>query len=268
MVAGKSSSATLSDSREGLDGGRFSGMDPTSGAGHLDEVATLHGCEACGIRDMALCSALDDDELEALEAVVVHTSLEAGKTLFYEGDEARHVFNVSSGGIRLHKLLADGRRQITGFMLPGDYLGLTAPSGYAYSAEAIVDTNLCRFPLRGLNRLLDRFPKLERRLLGMTRDELAAAQEQMLLLGRKTPVEKLSSFLLVLAAREERYGGSPDSVYLPMSRSDIADYLGLTVETVSRTIGRLKSERVIALSSSNTVLFKDSERLKHLAAGD
>jgi CRP/FNR family transcriptional regulator len=231
------------------------------------ELAAARGCEACAIRDLALCSALENSEISVVEDIVTHLTIEPSKTLFYEGDQAGFVYNVTAGAIRLYKLLPDGRRQITGFMLPGDYLGLVVGGGYAYSAETINETQLCRFPVKDLNDLLDSYPQLEKRLLGMTRDELAAAQDQMLLLGRKTPLEKLCSFMLGLAARNERFGGAPDEVYLPMSRNDIADYLGLTVETVSRTLSRLKGEGVIALPETSRIVFQDRAALERLAAG-
>ncbi len=224
-------------------------------------------CEFCEIRHLALCAGLEDHEIGDLEAIVVHVTLGPGRTLFCEGDTDNYVFNVTSGAIRLYKLLSDGRRQITGFMLPGDYLGLATGKGYAYSAEAITETRLCRFPADDLAELLIKYPKLERRLLGMTRDELATAQDQMLLLGRKTPVEKLASFLLDLSGRAVRLGHPDDEVRLPMSRGDVADYLGLTVETVSRTLSRIKGERIIHMPESNLIRFRDRERLEDLAVG-
>jgi CRP/FNR family transcriptional regulator len=232
------------------------------------EHKVVNNCEACAIRDLALCSGLEGSELDELERIVTRIALEPGKTLFYEGDDARFVFNVTSGAIRLYKLLSDGRRQVTGFMLPGDYLGLSVHGEYAYCAEAIGETHLCRFSVPELNRLLDTYPRLEKRLLGITRDELAAAQDQMLLLGRKSPVEKVASFLLDLCRRAERLGQTDvDTVTLPMSRSDIADYLGLTVETVSRTFSRLKSENVLDLPESNQIVFRQRDRLEDMADG-
>jgi CRP/FNR family transcriptional regulator len=242
--------------------------NPPAGKNPDFEHKIVHNCEACSIRELALCSGLEGNELDELERIVTRIALPPGKTLFYEGDEARFVFNVTSGAIRLYKLLSDGRRQVTGFMLPGDYLGLSVHGTYAYCAEAIGETQLCRFATKDLNRLLDMYPNLEKRLLGITRDELAAAQDQMLLLGRKSPVEKVASFLLDLCRREERLGqADTDMVTLPMSRSDIADYLGLTVETVSRTFSRLKSENVLDLPETNRIVFKQREKLEELADG-
>ena len=237
--------------------------NPCAAAGLPDRML----CQSCEVRDLAICSALDESELHRLDAIVAHLHLDPGETLFYEGDEAGHVFTVVTGTLRLHKMLPDGRRQITGFVFPGDVLGLATGEGYSYTAEAVTEAGVCRFPTRRLEALFDEFPKLEKRLLGKARDELVAAQEQMLLLGRKAPAEKIASFLLGLSRRAERWDMPSDPVLLPMSRGDIADYLGLTVETVSRTFTRLKSQGVIALPESHRIVLADRERLEVLAEG-
>ncbi len=224
-------------------------------------------CRNCEIRHLAICAALDESELFRLDAIVGHIHLEPGETLFYEGDEPGYVYTLASGTIRLHKLLPDGRRQITGFVMPGDILGLATRHGFSYSAEAVTEAGVCRYPTRKLEALFDEFPKLEKRLLSKARDELAVAQDQMLRLGRKTPAEKIASFLLGLSRRAERWDMPSNSLLLPMSRSDIADYLGLTVETVSRTFTRLRSEGVIELPESHRVVLVDLERLADLAEG-
>ncbi len=224
-------------------------------------------CQSCEVRQLAICSALDESELYRLDAIVSHIHLDVGETLFYEGDEPGHVFTVATGTLRLYKMLPDGRRQITGFVFPGDFLGLATQEGFSYSTEAVTEAGLCRFPTRRLRALFDEFPKLETRLLSKARDELIAAQEQMLLLGRKAPAEKIASFLLGLSRRVERWNMPANPVLLPMSRGDIADYLGLTVETVSRTFTRLRSEGVIELPESHRVVLVDLERLADLAEG-
>ena len=113
-----------------------------------------------------------------------------------------HVFNVTSGVVKLYKLMLDGRRQITGFLLPGDFLGLASRTGYSYSAEAVTPVSLCRFPRHRLEEAFDRFPHLQRRLFDIANDELVAAQDQMLLLGRKTALEKnILIFIVPLRAR-------------------------------------------------------------------
>ncbi len=236
---------------------------PCAAAGLPDRML----CERCEVRHLAICSALDESELHRLDAIVAHLHLDPGDTLFYEGDDPGYVFTVATGTIRLYKMLPDGRRQITGFVLPGDFLGLATQVGFSYTAEAVTETGVCRFPARQLRRLFDEFPKLEKNLLGKARDELIAAQEQMLLLGRKTPAEKIASFLLGLSRRAKRWDMPSNPVLLPMSRGDIADYLGLTVETVSRTFTRLRFDGVIELPESHRVVLAKRERLEELAEG-
>jgi len=171
-------------------------------------------CRSCEVRQLAICAALEDEDLHRLDAIVTHIHVDIGETLFYEGDEAGHVFTVASGTLRLHKMLPDGRRQITGFVLPGDFLGLSGRDGFSYTAEAVTEAGICRFPRRELEALFDEFPKLEKELLWKARDELVAAQEQMLLLGRKMPAEKIASFLLGLSRRAERWEMPSDPVLL------------------------------------------------------
>ncbi|MFQ6017174.1 MAG: cyclic nucleotide-binding domain-containing protein [Kiloniellaceae bacterium] len=224
-------------------------------------------CGACSVRHLTLCAALEGSELAEMSAIVSTLEFGPGDPLFDEGEPAAHVFNVTAGAVKVYKLLADGRRQVTGFLFPGDFLGLANEETYAYSAEAVTHTALCRFPRRKLENLLERFPKMERRLLGMANHELAVAQEQMLLLGRKTAREKIASFLLMLSSRAAQRGQKDNPVFVPMSRTDIGDYLGLTTETVSRTFTQLRQGAMISLLPGGKVEFVDRERLQDVAEG-
>ncbi len=188
-------------------------------------------CEACGIKDLTFCSSLQGTEHDRLRQMLTHVQFDPHSTIFHEAEDADYVFNVTSGSVKLYKLLGDGRRQITGFLFPGD------------------------------------FPRLEKRMLGMAVDELAAAQDQMLLLGRKTAKEKVASFLLMLARRQEHRGEESDTIQVPMSRSDIADYLGLTIETVSRTLTQLRKEATITLKDNRHIEAVGIDMLEDLAEG-
>ena len=224
-------------------------------------------CSACNVRHLTLCATLDDREVADMAAIVSTLELGPGEPLFDEGEPAMHVFNVTAGAIKVYKLLPDGRRQMTGFLFPGDFLGLANDETYAYSAEAVTFSTLCRFPRKKLEPLLERYPKMERRLLGMASHELAVAQEQMLLLGRKTAREKVASFLLMLSRRAVQRGQPGNPVSIPMSRNDIGDYLGLTTETVSRTFTQLKSNGVITLLNSGKVDLANPDALQDMAEG-
>lgn len=224
-------------------------------------------CGACGIRDLAVCAVLDDIELTRLASIAVTVKFTDNQVILQEGDPAEAMFNVTDGAVKLYKLLPDGRRMITGFLFPGDFLGLAHNDTYAYSADASGNVRMCRFPRRRFEAMLEEFPHLERRLLTDASNELAQAQDQMLLLGRKTAKEKIASFLIQLAGRQRRRGGPENIVQLPMSRAEIADYLGLTTETVSRTITQLKSTGAIRLQQGHTIQLSNGSELTEIAEG-
>jgi len=188
-----------------------------------------------------------------------------GRILFSEGDEAEGVFEVVSGTLRLYKVLIDGRRQIIGFVSGGQLLGLAPQRQYLCTAEAVTPLTVRRYQRPAFERRIDEEPGLARRLLAAVSNELRMAQDQMLLLGRKSATEKVASFLISLAATES--GDYESHVDLPMGRGDIADYLGLTVETVSRTFTKLKNDGLIKLPSPASVEILDVQHLEDLAAG-
>jgi CRP/FNR family transcriptional regulator len=189
-----------------------------------------------------------------------------GETLFAEGDETNAVYEIVRGILRLVKLLPDGRRQITGFLFAGHLVGLAPEGLQVYTAEAVTEVTLCRYGRAAFERLIDEMPGFAKRMLAVASHELRAAQDQMLLLGRKTAMEKVASFLLVIAKQQDV--DRTQEVDVPMTRSDIADYLGLTIETVSRTLTKLKQGGLIALATPNRMEIVDRDQLEELAAGD
>ena len=223
-------------------------------------------CAACEARGDSVCNAIGDEHLARLAELAMVTHVAPGQTFIEEGEPADAFFNLTAGAVKLFKLMADGRRQITGFAFRGHFLGLAVSATYAFSAEAIEPVRLCRFSRARMFRLLDDFPALERRLLERAATELVAAQEQMLLLGRKSASERVASFVraqsLVAPCGRPRL-----AISLPMSRSDIADYLGLTIETVSRTLTRLRSEGLIDIPDATSVAILDPVRLARVATG-
>lgn len=224
-------------------------------------------CARCGARSFSVCNAIEDQDMCHLASLAVVTEIDAGRCFIAEGEPAESFFNITAGTVKLYKLLPDGRRQITGFAGPGHFLGLAVSSTYAFSAEAIEPVRFCRFSRPKLRSLLVDFPKLERRLLEVAATELVAAQEQMLLLGRKTAKERLASFLLMQTAQGAP-GVEPSAhVTLPMTRGDIADYLGLTIETVSRTLSRLRADRLIDIPNASGVVLRNRAALEQLAGG-
>lgn len=224
-------------------------------------------CASCGARAFSVCGKLGEEDLAKLDAIAEHTSLKAGEGLIRQGDPAGHMFNITSGSVRVYKLLPDGRRQITGFLFAGDFVGLATGDDYAFSAEAIEDATLCRFRKSDYRALIRETPALESALLERATHELAAAQNQMLLLGRKTALERVASFLLNLPDDPVR-PMTDGLVRLPMTRAEIADYLGLTIETVSRVFSRLKTTGVIRLVSLHELRIEQPERLRALSEGE
>jgi cAMP-binding proteins - catabolite gene activator and regulatory subunit of cAMP-dependent protein kinases len=232
---------------------------------HEPAVPFCRNCDA--VRELAFCSDLSHDEVKRLATVRCHTHLPANFPVFREGDPADHLYSISTGAVKLYKLLSDGRRQIIGFLFSGDMFGLGVDGGYCYTAETLVPSHLCRFTHRRLDTMLGEFPRLERKMYSMTVKDLVSAQEQMLLLGRKTAKEKVATFLLQLSRRAMQQGHPASPVSLPMSRADIADYLGLTIETVSRTFTQLRREDIIGLPDAGHVVLIDAEGLRELAEG-
>lgn len=227
-----------------------------------------NACDICGSRPFSVCRSVDEADLGRLDALADHIIFEGGAPLIREGDPARHVFNITSGSVRVYKLLADGRRQITGFLFAGDFLGLATGETYVFSAEAIEPATACRFGKADYRALIRETPALEAALLDRANHELAAAQNQMLLLGRKTAAERLATFLLDLPALDPSRGTAAGQVRLPMTRSEIADYLGLTIETVSRVLTRLKTSGVIRLISLTEFRIERPDRLRAMADGE
>lgn len=223
------------------------------------------GCAECSVRLVSVCGALELSELEALERISQVTAFSPKSTLFDEGALAGSVFNVTEGVVRLYKSLPDGRRQIMGFALPGDFLGLALMDRYGVTAEAITAVKVCRFSRSSFVSYIDGKPHFLRRLHEFAGHELSLAQEQMLLLGRKSAEEKVAAFLVQLQTRYSRLAPVSVTVPLPMSRQDIADYLGLTIETVSRTFTKLVRDKSILIVPDGVRLL-NGDKLDCLAA--
>lgn len=200
----------------------------------------------------------NDDLLNAVGTVI---SVPQARELYCEGSSADAWFQVRSGALRTCKLLLDGRRQIDAFLLPNDFFGFERLPEHGSSAEAIMPTTVVRYSRARTEKLADEDSRIGRQLLDITLKQLNAAQDRILLLGRKTAEEKLATFLLEMLVRSS--GG--DAVDLPMSRIDIADYLGLTIETVSRTLSAFRREGIIRLPTPQTVVVPDRFVLERLA---
>ncbi|MGD9509462.1 MAG: Crp/Fnr family transcriptional regulator [Geminicoccaceae bacterium] len=210
-----------------------------------------------------MCAAVGPEFLPRLTAMATERRLAPEQSLFEEGEPVEASYVVTHGMLKLFKLLGDGRRQIVGFALPGDFLGLVVGELHGCTAEAVTEAELCRFPRAQFLMLCDECPPLEKEIFQRTSTELAAAQEQMMLLGRKNATERVASFVLSMR-RRQRLGPS-EPIRLPMSRVDIADHLGLTVETVSRSLSRLRTLRLIESLDRHLIRIRQEARLEEAA---
>jgi CRP/FNR family transcriptional regulator len=225
--------------------------------------AAVH-CEQCRVRSLSMCGALEPDELAALDRLSRPLSVAARETIFEQDELADSVFNITAGSARLYRLLPDGRRQIVGFALPGDFLGLALSERNAYSADALTPLTACQFSRAHFSDFLDEKPHLLRKLHTMASHELSLAQEQMVILGRRTAEEKVAAFLIGLRKRWARLSTASVTIPLPMTRQDIGDFLGLTVETVSRMLTRLAREKAILIVPDGVRLL-DVARIEAMA---
>jgi len=194
--------------------------------------------------------------------------IEAKEFVFAEGDPITHIFRVETGAVALYKVLRDGRRQVVGFAYPGDLIGLGAEGEHVMNAQAIKPTRLRCLPILSLNQIARQDPRLGSKLYAALARELAATRDLLLTTGQRSATERVVAFLLALSRRNERNGQDPRKFDLPMTRTDIADFLGLTIETVSRTFTKLKGAGLIELPHSSTVHIADEEKLRALAGGE
>ncbi|MEM6634549.1 MAG: Crp/Fnr family transcriptional regulator [Pseudomonadota bacterium] len=240
-----------------------SAMRSVSTGGFHDESSI---CAACAVRNSSLCGALSAEELASLNKISRRKTLDRGQFHVLEGDIALDFANIVSGVGKLVRGAYDGRTQIVGLLFPSDFIGAYAdgPAGTAepYSIEAATELELCLFPRSQFKVLAQQYPGLEHRLLARTLNELQVARDWMVLLGRKTAPEKVATFLLHIGERMQNQGcTSSEGFDLPLSRSDIADHIGLTVETVSRQISNLRKAGVLEIEGARRISHIDVDAL-------
>ena len=198
-----------------------------------------------------LCAGVPDGELKLLSAISTHTHLTPGETLILDGDASDHVYNVVSGSLMMTRLGTDGRRQILAFLLTGSFIGFSSDQLYRFNVEAVSDAELCRFDRKKLEPLFEAYPEMERRFRQMAARVIESSLDLVFTLGRRNATERIAAFLLHLRdmQRAEANGAAPaqSAWHIPMTRTDIADYLGLTIETVSRVLSRLKAKGILRL---------------------
>jgi CRP/FNR family transcriptional regulator len=222
-------------------------------------------------RELNTANFIHEDEADTLGALFSRQPAEPlhpGQSLFFEGDDARHVFEITEGALRIFRIISDGRRVITGFVYEGDLVGMSLKGNYLYGAEAIVPTKIRRLTRRAFEIALAESDELRSQVFERVCDEMAAAQDQMVLLSCKNAEERLCTFLLKHARRAAAREVMPPLVQLPMTRQDMADYLGLTIETVSRTITKLAGKGVLGCVGRHSIKILKPMALAQLAGDD
>jgi CRP/FNR family transcriptional regulator, anaerobic regulatory protein len=232
---------------------------------HNSELPVL--CRACEARHRGVCGALSPSQLVSLNRQSTRKSVDAGSELIGESQETKTYANIISGVVKLTKMMSDGRQQIVGLQFAPDFLGRPFRIDSGISADAATDVNVCSFPKSVIERMIKESPELEHRLLEQTLKELDEARDWMLTLGRKTSSEKVASFLYLIATHVNPDAESDSvSFQLPLTRSDIADFLGLTIETVSRQLTKLRKDRVILIVNNRHVEVPDLDALAERAS--
>jgi CRP/FNR family transcriptional regulator len=203
-------------------------------------------CDLCVVREQSVCAEFGPREFAQIEKTMARRTVAKGRALMEEGSPNDSLFVVVQGSFRLSKHLEDGRRQVTGFLFPGDFMGVRATNASAYSAEALEDSRVCLFPHKYLDAIAADCPGVKDRLIARGQTEYHKAQDHIVLLGKKSAEERVESFLRMVATSIGRDGASEGTeTPLPMPRQDIADYLGLRLETLSRTLAVLKKRGAI-----------------------
>jgi CRP/FNR family nitrogen fixation transcriptional regulator len=231
---------------------------------HTHTAQVRHACDSSPIHSIARAAVRSFDGAgeplaETMRLMGSTMSYPRNSEVFGEKEPAEYLYKVISGCVRTYNILTDGRRQIGGFYLPGEVFGLSAGDEHTISAEAITDSKVLVIKLSTLNALADRNPAIARELFTLTGRELRRAQDRILLLI-KSAQERVAGFLLEMAERVF----SDDAVELPMSRQDIADYLGLTIETVSRTFSALNDADTIEVPTSRRIVLRDIPALARM----
>ena len=233
------------------------------------KMADMKTCNACPIRHRAVCAHCDPAELLLLEGMKTYRTYAAGDTILWRGEPLTFVASLVGGVASLSRTLEDGRTQTVGLLLPSDIIGRPGRAQIDFDVIAMTNVTLCCFAREPFERLIAETPHVAQRLLELALDELDAARDWMLLLGRKTAREKVATFV-PMVVRRSRIAGPVDAdapVHLPMTRDQIANYLGLTLETVSRQFSAMKKDGILDASARSRMIVLDPFRLK-AATGD
>jgi CRP/FNR family transcriptional regulator len=222
-------------------------------------------CKSCEARHGGLCSSLNPQQLCELSRLSSRRHLSAGQELIGQGEKVPYYANILRGVVKLSKMMSDGRQQIVGLQFAPDFLGRPFLGESTMAAEAATDLDICVFPKASVDRMLNDSPNMERKLHGQSLKELDEARDWMLTLGRKSAFEKVASFLYLIADHIDPERRDQSTFDLPLSRADIADFLGLTIETVSRQMTKLRKDGIIKIENNRHITVPHIEALRSAA---
>lgn len=229
-------------------------------------IETLSNANRTSVFGAAINFAAADEDLRQLQRLGAKVRFARNETIFNEGDEANYAYKVVSGAVRLCKHMVNGRRQIADFLLPGEFFGFLQFGSYTFTAEAVGEVVLMAYPNRQVENLSNTMPAMRDRIMMVLSQRLLGMQDHLVMLGRQSARERVAAFLLMLA---ERAGAEDDAlIEMPMSRQDIADYLGLTIETVCRVLSDMKRTKVIDTPNLHQVGIRSLDALETLAEGE
>ena len=216
-------------------------------------------CRNCTLADLCLPHGMDNEDLEKLDGIVERNSpYHRGEHLFRPGQKSHGLYAVRSGALKSFCITEDGEEQVLGFILPGELTGMDGLAGgrYASASVALETTSVCELPYDRLNSLCKQLPGMHDQIMRIVGKEITADQQMLMLLGKRNAEERLASFLLSLSTRYKKRGLSPNEFYLPMSRQDIGNYLGLVIETVSRLFARLQEDGILTVDKKLITILK------------
>ncbi len=246
---------------------------PRTRTNQLNKVIDINqlktSCKNCSLSDLCLPHGLEPDDLKKLDSVVKQkTPIQAGSHLFREDHQGKAIFAIRSGALKSYQVAKDGTEHVLGFHLPGELVGFDylADDSHHCSAMALVTSSVCELPMSNIDRLCGDIPGLQRQLIRIMSGEMNADRDLLFMLARKSAEERLASFLLSLSSRYQKRGLSGAEFILPMSRTDIASYLGLTTETVSRLFSHFQEQGLLAVERKS-IIIRDIERLRNLVSG-
>ena len=232
----------------------------------VSEVGIPVACRSCQARHGVVCGALSSNQLKELGRHSLRRKVDAGSEIIAQGSESSFYSNIMRGVVKLCKVMPDGRQQIVGLQFAPDFVGRPFVRESTLSAEAATDAEICVFPRNLLDRMISETPELQRSLHDQALKELDAAREWMLTLGRRTAEEKVASLLYLIATHAEPQTATSAAFDLPLSRAEIADFLGLTIETVSRQMTRLRKRGIILIENSRHIVVPDMDELERITA--